>query len=142
MRFYGNKGLGSDICCMSLSKKYYKVEEYLADLPSQYQHRFMIVRDLIMSSHPDIQEKISYNLPFYFYKGFFLYLGIYKKKDFVLAFCRGAHLADEAGVLRADAKQEHMRHWVLSTLEEPNYELIAQYLGQALLINDKFALKK
>ncbi len=127
---------------MSPAKKYYKVEEYLADLPAHWQARFLIVRDLILSSHPHIQEKISYNLPFYFYKGFFLYLGIYKKKDFVLAFCRGAHLADEAGVLRADAKQEHMRHWVLSTEDEPNYELIAQYLKQALAINDKFALKK
>jgi hypothetical protein len=127
---------------MAESKKYFKVEDYLADLPPLWQERFVIVRDIILSTHPNIREKISYNLPFYFYNGFYVYLGIYKKKDFVLAFCRGAHLADEAGVLRADAKQEHMRHWVLSNPEEPDYELMASYLEQALVVNDRFAQKK
>lgn len=118
-------------------KKYYKVEEYLDDLPQLWRERFIIVRELILGSNRNIKEKISFNLPFYMYHGFFLYLGIYKKKNFVLAFCRGAHLKDEAGVLQADAKQTQMRHWVLSGSEEPDYALLAQYLEEAIEVNER-----
>jgi hypothetical protein len=122
---------------MTSGKKYYKVEEYLEDLPPFWRERFIIVRELILGSNRNIIEKISFNLPFYMYKGFFLYLGIYKKNNLVLAFCRGAHLKDESGILQADAKQQQMRHWVLSTAEEPDYELLSAYLEEALLVNDK-----
>ncbi len=118
-------------------KKYYKVEAYLDDLPLEWKERFIIVRELILATHPAIVEKISFNLPFYMYKGFFLYLGIYKQKQLVLAFCRGAHLSDEYNILKADAKQQQMRHWVLSSVEEPDYELLAFYLEEALMVNDK-----
>jgi hypothetical protein len=120
-----------------LTKKYYKVEEYVADLEPWMQEQFYVVREIILHTHPDIQEAIRYQVPFYTLKGMLFYVALYKKKHFILGFCDGAKLSDPNAMLLADAKQKYIRHWRLQKEQEPDYELLAQYIEEAVAIKLK-----
>jgi uncharacterized protein YdhG (YjbR/CyaY superfamily) len=64
---------------MAQSKKYYKVEEYIDDLPQHMQNRLFIMREIIMHANPEIKECIKFNLPFYTLNGLLFYFTLYKK---------------------------------------------------------------
>lgn len=116
---------------MALSR-YYKVEDYIETLEPWMQQQFYVIRELILHTHPQIIEAISYQVPFYKLNGMLFYFSIYKKKQFVFGFCDGAQLPDAAGMLVADAKQRYIRHWKLTKEQEPDYELLAQYIEAAV----------
>lgn len=122
---------------MAISKKYFKVEDYITELPLWMQEQLFVVREIILQSHPNIKEEIKFNIPFYSLNGLLFYFSVYKKKDFVLGICNGAKLADAHLMLRADAKQKYIRHWVLHEKQEPDYDLLAQYVEEAIQLNLK-----
>jgi hypothetical protein len=78
---------------------------------------------------------MKFNIPFYTLNGLLFYFSLYKKKEFVLGICNGAKLQDKHQKLRADAKQKYIRHWVLVESAEPNYELLAEYIEEAINLN-------
>jgi hypothetical protein len=120
---------------MAKTKKYYKVEEYIDDLPQHMQNRLFIMREIIMHANPEIKECIKFNLPFYTLNGLLFYFTLYKKKHLVLGVCNGAHLPDDHQIFKADAKQKFIRHIPLSEPTEPNYEILAQYIDQSINLN-------
>jgi hypothetical protein len=120
---------------MAQTKKYYKVEEYIEDLSPLMQNRLFVVREIILHAHPEIKECIKFNLPFYTLNGLLFYFTLYKKKQLVLGVCNGAHLKDTHQLFNADANQKYIRHLHLSEPQEPNYEIIAQYIEQSIHLN-------
>ncbi|MDZ4668404.1 MAG: DUF1801 domain-containing protein [bacterium] len=122
---------------MAPTKKYYKVEDYIVDLPQWMQERLFVVREIILHAHPNIKENVKYNIPFYSLNGLLFYFAIYKKKHFVLGMCNGAKLPDMHHQLMADAKQKFIRHWPFIETKEPNYDLLAQYIDQSVELNLK-----
>jgi hypothetical protein len=123
------------IISMAPSKKYFKVEDYIADLPQWMQEQLFVVREIILQSNPDIKESMKFNIPFYTLNGLLFYFSLYKKKEFVLGICNGAKLQNKHQKLRADAKQKYIRHWVLLESSEPDYELLAEYIEEAINLN-------
>lgn len=69
---------------MAPSKKYFKVEDYIADLPHWMQAQFFVVREIILQSNPNIKEGMKFNIPFYTLNGLLFYFSLYKKKEFIL----------------------------------------------------------
>jgi hypothetical protein len=120
---------------MAQTKKYYKVEDYIVDLPLWMQNRLFIVRELIIHAHPNITESVKYNLPFYTLNGLLFYFTLYKKKQFVIGFCNGANLPDEHQLFVPNASQKYIRHFPLHEFQEPNYDILAQYIDQAITLN-------
>ncbi|PWU23536.1 hypothetical protein C5B42_02705 [Candidatus Cerribacteria bacterium 'Amazon FNV 2010 28 9'] len=45
------------------------VDEYLESVPSKFKQKLQDLRDTIRSAAPNAQEKISYGMPYYDYKG-------------------------------------------------------------------------
>ena len=123
------------IISMAPSKKYFKVEDYAADLPQWMQEQLFFVREIILQSNPDIKEGMKFNIPFYTLNGLLFYFSLYKKKEFVLGICNGAKLQNKHQKLCADAKQKYIRHWVLLESSEPDYELLAEYIEEAINLN-------
>ena len=120
---------------MANSKKYFRVEEYIADLPLWMQEQLFVVREIILQSHPDIKEAIKFNIPFYSLNGLLFYISRYKNKEFVLGICNGAKLPDSHQKLKADAKQKFIRHWTLIENQEPDYKIMAKYIESAIQLN-------
>lgn len=70
------------------------VDEYIESLPDDRREICEMIRELILSSVPGIEEKLSFKIPFYHYFGMFLYLNN-TKEGIDVAFCRGKDLLEE-----------------------------------------------
>jgi uncharacterized protein YdhG (YjbR/CyaY superfamily) len=55
------------------------VDEYIAGAPKDTQARLKAVRSAIRSAAPKAEERISYGMPYYHYKGRLVYFQLWKK---------------------------------------------------------------
>jgi uncharacterized protein YdhG (YjbR/CyaY superfamily) len=55
------------------------VNEYISKAPKEHQEKLNQLRDLILEVAPEAEEKISYAMPYYGYKGRFAYFAFAKK---------------------------------------------------------------
>lgn len=54
------------------------VDEYIASAPENVRSKLKQLRSAIKSAAPDAEEKISYSMPYYGYKGRLIYFGFAK----------------------------------------------------------------
>jgi hypothetical protein len=71
-----------------------RVDAYIASLEPSKQELAIALRNVIISTVPGIDEKLSFKIPFYHYFGMFCYLNKVKE-GLDLGFCRGKDLIDE-----------------------------------------------
>jgi uncharacterized protein YdhG (YjbR/CyaY superfamily) len=55
------------------------VDEYIAQVPKEVQEKLQELRAVIKSTAPGAEERISYGMPHYFYKGRLVYFQLWKK---------------------------------------------------------------
>ncbi len=55
------------------------VEEYIAKAPEEIQDKLRELRKIIQDTVPEAQEKLSYSMPYYGYKGRLAYFAFAKK---------------------------------------------------------------
>ena len=55
------------------------VDEYIAGAPKDMQARLTALRNAIRSAAPKAEERISYGMPYYHYKGRLVYFQLWKK---------------------------------------------------------------
>jgi uncharacterized protein YdhG (YjbR/CyaY superfamily) len=55
------------------------VDEYIALAPKEVQDKLKEFRATIKTAAPSAQERISYGIPYYYYKGRLVYFGLSKK---------------------------------------------------------------
>jgi uncharacterized protein YdhG (YjbR/CyaY superfamily) len=55
------------------------VDDYIANAPKEVQGRLKELRATIIAAAPNAQERISYGMPFYEYKGRLVYFQLWKK---------------------------------------------------------------
>lgn len=53
------------------------VDEYIALAPKEVQDKLKEFRATIKTAAPSAQERISYGMPYYYYKGRLVYFGLY-----------------------------------------------------------------
>ena len=93
----------------------------------------LYVRDIILSTLPNVTERYSYNIPFYnIGKKPLLYLNVLKKKDYVdVAFVQGILLEKEFPILKDDNNRKQVRSIQLKTLEDLDHENFQELLRVA-----------
>jgi uncharacterized protein YdhG (YjbR/CyaY superfamily) len=55
------------------------VDEYIAQAPKEVQAKLQELRTTIKSTAPGAEERISYGMPYYYYKGRLVYFQLWKK---------------------------------------------------------------
>ncbi len=60
-------------------KAYKNVDEYVATFPEGTQILLEQLREVVFSTAPDVEERISYGMPAYKWKGVLVYFGAYAK---------------------------------------------------------------
>lgn len=60
-------------------KKPNSVDEYIASMPSGIQKKLTSLREAIQTTAPSAEEKISYGIPYYGYKGRLAYFRVSKR---------------------------------------------------------------
>lgn len=55
------------------------VDEYIAQAPKEVQEKLKELRAVIRTAAPGAEERISYGMPYYYYKGRLVYFQLWKK---------------------------------------------------------------
>ncbi|MBN8704858.1 MAG: DUF1801 domain-containing protein [Bacteroidetes bacterium] len=117
-----------------------EVDDYLAAQPEPLARIMSRIRSMVLSQGPEIEEKFSFKIPFYYYSGWMVYLTTYKG-GVDMSFIRGFELSDAHGRLevrnRKQIKSIHIRP------EEPFPEdVIRETLMEAMILNELAAEAK
>lgn len=101
--------------------------------PSSLQKAAETIRQFIHSSLPEVQEAYKYKTPFFEYYGNLCYLGPQKGK-LVLGLIQGAKLSPRPNILVAEDRKQ-IRHLVYENESDIDFELLAEVLTEAAIIN-------
>ena len=103
------------------------VDEYIESLPDEKREIAEQVRELILSVIPNVQEKLSFKIPFYHYHGMFCYIN--EVKDGIdLGLCRGKDLVDVLPQL-----EQGKRVMVASVIIRNKKEIRSKQIEEVLL---------
>jgi hypothetical protein len=93
----------------------------------------LYVRSVILNTLPEVEERYSYNIPFYnIRKKPMLYFNILKGRHYVdVAFVQGVLLEKQFPVLKNDNKRKRVRSIQLKTLEDLDHEKFIILLHEA-----------
>lgn len=118
------------------------VQTYIADRPTSQGQIMSVLRNLILDLGPHVQEKISYTVPFFYFRGPLCYLS--PKFDGVyIGFVRGHQLSNDQGLLeKKDRKYIRSVHFYsLADFEEKEDE-IRKILNEAAILNEYYFQQK
>lgn len=81
------------------------VDEYLKKKKHPLNKEIQRVREIILSTHKDIDETIKWSSPTFIYKGNMASYFMNAKKHVSLMFHKGAFINDKTGLLQGDGKE-------------------------------------
>ena len=113
------------------------VDNYTEQQPPDHQRILRWLRQMILTSDPDIREKISWKVPFYTYHGTHLcYLSVVRSEPVAvdLAFVNGHELPDEAGLLESRGRKT-IKSLVIRNVGDPDEDVVRTFIQEALLLN-------
>ena len=96
------------------------VDEYFLNQKEPYQSIMLYVREVILNTLPEVEEKFSYKIPFYnIGKKPMLYLNILKGTNYVdVAFVHGVLLENKFPILENDNNRKQVRSIQVKSLED------------------------
>jgi len=103
------------------------VDDYIENLPDERRELCGILRELVHSLVPDVEERFSFKIPFYHYFGMFMYLNN-TKEGLDVAFCRGKDLVELFPQLRTKG-----RAIVTTVLIRKKADIYSQELKEIIL---------
>jgi hypothetical protein len=112
-------------------------QEYILTQPENYQSIFKLLRQIILQSAPNIEERIRYGIPFFDYHGWMCYLSPLKKdKGVYIAFLRGFELSNEQGILEANGRTM-IKSITYTHVKEIQEAHLREIIQEALLLNEE-----
>ena len=81
------------------------VDDYLKKKKHPLNEEIQRVREIILSTHKDMEEAIKWNCPTFIYKGNMASYFINAKKHVSLMFHKGVLINDKTGLLQGDGKE-------------------------------------
>jgi hypothetical protein len=117
-----------------------EVSLFIAEQPEENRAILYRLQRIILDSAPQIEEKLSYKIPFYYYYGRLCYLNPHRH-GVDIGFCRGFALANETGLLESKNRAE------VKTITYPAADTIAEkplreILQEALIVNEWYIQNK
>ena len=88
-----------------------EVDEYLAKKAHPLTKEIQRVREIIMETHPAIEETIKWSSPTFMYKGNMASFFMNAKKHVSLMFHKGALIEDPTGLLQGEGKEGRNAKW-------------------------------
>lgn len=124
------------------------VEEFLDFLPSGERKVVEALRTLVLSSVPDVREKLSYNVPFYSRNKRMFYIwppavpwGKHRDGGVHFGFCYGYLLSDPYGLLEKGNRKQVFYQEYRNAREIEKFRLI-EFIYSAIELDDGFTGKR
>ena len=114
------------------------VDEYIAQTPQEFHGKLQELRATICAIAPDAQERISYSMPFYDYKGRLVYFQLWKK--YIGLYIPTPVLEEHASELEAYKTTKSAVHFPLN--EPLPLDLIKKLVQARMRKNDEAEKKK
>lgn len=109
------------------------VDTYLEQLENWQVELFQELSEFILSAHPSISMKLKYGVPFFEYRGGFIYFSFNKTENTtVLGFTRGHLFQNDYGHLVANKGQTQVRHWVFKQDEPIQWSALVSCVQEAI----------
>jgi hypothetical protein len=129
---------------LSMVRKYYDFDDWLSSLTEQQQTLALTLQSIILSAGDGISQTMRFNLPFFDYYGWMVYLNRYKK-GIDLGFIQGVHLSAGDGRLEV-RKRKQIRSLHVEVLSDIHPQEVMQLIFDAMefnrTVNSKKAFKK
>ena len=118
------------------------VSVYYSQLNDWQIQLFEEVSDFILSAHPSISMTLKYGVPFFEYRGGFIYFSYNKsEKVTILGFTRG-HLFQQSEILLvANQSQSQVRHWVFIENQPIDWSKLSECIREAIYWQEVLARK-
>lgn len=114
-------------------------ESYILEIEQPKKAMLQKLHSIILSCAPQMEAKLTYHIPFYYYYGRLCYLNL--KEDGVdLGFCRGALLSDHHLLGRKELKEVRIIHY--NNLQEINVVELLPIIFEAIILNELTNKKK
>ena len=121
---------------------FHNIEEFLDYLPDDERIVVDFLRDLVLDSIPDVQERLTYNVPYYYRHSRICFIwpssvpwGSVPQYGVQLGFCNGNLLSNEEYYLeRGKRKKVFTKTFV--DISEIDVDLIRAYLFEAVDVDD------
>jgi len=119
-----------------------EVELYYAQLNDWQIQLFEQLSEFILSAHPSISMKMKYGVPFFEYRGGFIYFSYNKTENTtVLGFTRGHLFQDNYGHLVANQGQTQVRHWIFEQSKQIQWGELTSCIQEAIYWQEVLARK-
>lgn len=112
-----------------------RVEEYLLEQPSPAKEMVQKLHSIFLSCAPQMESKLTYNIPFYYYFGRLCYINP-KPVGVDLGFCRGAMLSPHPLLGRTELKEVRIIHF-RNPAEFDDSEL-KPLIFEAMILNEMY----
>ena len=114
-------------------------EDFFFDLAEDEKPIVHLLREIILERIPDIREKISYGVPYYFRKTriCFIWPASVKagpKSGVMMGFCKGNLLSNEQGMLESNGRKE-VYTMGFHSVKEINPALIKEILYETVIVD-------
>ena len=118
------------------------VSSYIQNQPAKARVLMQTLRNRIVESMPYCDEKVTYDIPFFYYKRRMCYLYLSKKKKDVvlLGFCQGAQLSNEQGLLVGNGKVIRVIEFDLNQTQD--LDLVQEVINEAVILQDHIYNRK
>jgi hypothetical protein len=122
------------------------VEEFIYDLPPDERQMCQRLRNIILGTIPDFEEKFFYGVPYYFrHKAVCCIWPASAKagppRGVFIGFCRGNLLSNEQGIIEMGNRKRFglIRYF---SVNEINEQPIIEILHEAVMVDDEIRKKK
>ena len=116
----------------------------IADYPTSQRILATYLHHMIVDLAPQMEVKITYNIPFYYCYGRLCYINPHKKTDGIdLGFCRGIELSNEQKLLEIKDRKVvcTIDFYTIKELKEKE-KFVQEILQEAILLNEWHYHKK
>jgi uncharacterized protein YdhG (YjbR/CyaY superfamily) len=122
------------------------IEEFIWDLPKDEREMCIRLRSIILNAVPDITEKFSYGVPYFFRHSRVLCIWPSSvwggpPKGVFLGICRGNLISNENGVIEMGNRKEFglIRFFDAKEIKE---EVLLEIIHEAIMVDEEVAKRK
>lgn len=120
--------------------RFNSIDEFLDSLPEEELKIVSLLRRIIFDCIPDVKEKLSYNVPYYYRHSRICFIWPASvpwgnlKKGVAIGFCKGGELIDEFNYLEK-GDRKHVRRRLFNSVKAIDVNSLKACLFEALLID-------
>lgn len=116
------------------------VDDFITNLPAHERRIMEVLRGLVLDNLPDVRERLSYGVPFYYLRHRLCYLwpasvkGSGAREGVVMGFVRGHLLSNEDGLLHL-GKRKEVSNVVFTDVRQIDREALVKCLLEAAIVD-------